>query len=80
MHAHAYYLTYMSQREQKPFSTSSSSREGRMKGPFVLLCTLKVGLQVGPGEKPWLYWGVPSLNSVEGKCLKHMLIKYISGY
>lgn len=34
-----------------------------MKGPFVLLCTLKVGLQlglqVGPGEKPWLHWGAP---------------------
>lgn len=30
-----------------------------MKGPFVFLCTLKVGLQVGlqvgPGEKPWLH-------------------------
>lgn len=41
-HAHAYYQTYMSQREQQPFSTSSPSREDRMKGPFVLLLTAKV--------------------------------------
>lgn len=44
---------------KQPFSTSSPSREDRMKGPFVLLCTLKVGLQrglqVGPGEKRYSF-------------------------
>ena len=70
MHAHAYYLTYMSRREQIAIFNLKSFSGGQNERPFCPFVYLEGGSASRAWRETLAVLGNPSLTSVEGKCFE----------